>query len=195
MLSETGLTAVATGGVLLYKVPVSLLVSFHSATVHQMAETEASASFAVLVTAASRYLRGKYPLAELTPGEAQRLNMLALPDSEVAPRRDSAWWQNLWLGSLGGLVGIGIVGNYQDLKILINGYGPEAARIFFPFPKRLAKRPKRPIQGDGLLLMTFTPEGLQRATRRAINPGRAFNNELLPPRVKNTIARQNSSGV
>jgi hypothetical protein len=179
MLSETGMTAVNTGGVLFYKVPVRVLLLFRSATVQQMAQKEALASFDALVTAASRYLDGGYPLAKLTPGEAQRLNFLALPDGENPSGRDSRSWQNLWLGTLGsGLVGIGIVGNYQDLKFLINDYGPEAANIFFPFPKRLAKQPKRSKLGDGQLLITFTPEGLQRAARTADTTGGVFNNEL-----------------
>jgi hypothetical protein len=36
-------------------------------------------------------------------------------------------------------------------------------RIFFPFPKRMVKRPTR---GYGRLLITFSGPGLQRAARR-----------------------------
>jgi hypothetical protein len=160
MLSEAGMTAVADDGVLFYRVPTRVLLSFHSVTAPQMAQKQAAVSFAALVTAASRYLDGGYPLARLTPGEAQRLKLLTLPDRPISPGNNSNRWQNLWLGSRGALIGIGIVGNYQDLDFLIHDYGPHAVDIFFPFPKRLTKRRRN---GDGLLLMTFTPQGLRRA--------------------------------
>jgi hypothetical protein len=168
MLSEAGMTGGAVGGVLFYKVPAHVLVSFHSATADQMREKQATASFAAMVAAASRYVDGGFPLAKLAPGEAQRLKLLTLPETQVPPAGDSRWWQNLWLGSWGGRVGVGIVGNYQDLQFLIHDYGPQATDIFFPFPKRLAEGPK---SGDGQLLITFTPQGLQRAARKAKNPG------------------------
>jgi hypothetical protein len=166
MLSEVGMTAVATGGVLFYMVPTSVLVSFRSATAHQMAEKHAAASFAAMVTAASRYVDGGFPLAKLTPGEAQRLKLLTLPGGQGPPAADPNWWQNLWLGSWSHLICVGIVGNYQDLEFLIRDYGTEATDIFFPFPKRLTRRRK---WGNGQLLLTFTPRGLMRAVQKA-NP-------------------------
>jgi hypothetical protein len=166
MLSAVGMTSVATGGVLFYTVPASVLVSFRSATAHQMAEKYAAASFAAMVAAASRYVDGGFPLAKLTPGAAQRLKLLTLPTGQGSPAADPNWWQNLWLGSWGGLICVGIVGNYQDLEFLIRDYGPEATDIFFPFPKRLTRRRKR---GSGQLLLTFTPRGLKQAVQKA-NP-------------------------
>ena len=67
ILAEAGLTADATGGVLFYKVPAQVLIAFHSATAHQMAEKEAAASFAALVTAA-RKLTGTRPVAARPTG-------------------------------------------------------------------------------------------------------------------------------
>ena len=32
------------------------------------------------------------------------------------------------------MVGVGIVGDYEDLRPLVQHYGPDAADIFFPFP-------------------------------------------------------------
>jgi hypothetical protein len=166
MLSEAGMTAVADGGVLFYRVPTLVLLSFDKVTVQQMAQKQTAISFAALVTAASRYVDGGYPLARLAPGEAQRLKLLTLPDSPTSPGDDSNGWQNLWLGSRGTLIGVGIIGRYQDLDFLIHDYGPYAVDIFFPFSKRLAKGGGN---GNGLLLMTFTPQGLRRAANKTIS--------------------------
>jgi hypothetical protein len=165
LLSEAGMTAVPTGGVLFYKVRDHVLVSFYNATAHQMAEKEAAACFAVLVTAASRYMAGGFPLPKLAVGEVHRLKLLRLPEGQAPPAANLRWWRNLGLESAGSLVGVGIVGDYQDLKFLISDYGPEAAGIFFPFPKKLVKEPKR--GGYGRLLITFTPAGLERAALKA----------------------------
>jgi hypothetical protein len=129
-----------------------------------MAERRAAASFAALITAASRYVEGGFGLAKLGPGEAQRLRLLNLP-SQVPPAAGSGSWQNLWLGSWDGLAGVGIVGNYEDLQLLVHNYGPEATDTYFPFPKKLSKHRER---GDGQLLFTITPEGLRRAAGETI---------------------------
>jgi hypothetical protein len=170
-LSAAGMTGIASGGVLFYKVPEHVLVSFHNARAHEMAEKQATASFDALLIAASRYVDGGFPLGKLAPGETQRLKLLTLPQGEVPPAGDSRWWQNLWLGSDGGLISVGIVGNYQDLKFLIRDYGPEATDIYFPFPDKFSERPK---QNDGQLLISFTPEGLRRAADKAIRLGSSW---------------------
>jgi hypothetical protein len=166
MLSEAGMSGVSAGGVLFYRVPAHLLVSFRDTTVHEMAEKQAAYLFAALVVAASKYVERGFPLQKLAPGELKRLKLLNFAD--LSPTGDSRWWQNLWLGSSGGMVGVGIIGNYQDLKLLINNYGPDAARIFFPYPKKLSQRRK---VRDGHLLITFTLDGLKRAAQKANSSG------------------------
>jgi len=47
------------------------------------------------------------------------------------------------------MVGVGIVGDYEDLRPLVQHYEPHAADIFFPFPAKLADGPR---QGVGQLL-------------------------------------------
>jgi hypothetical protein len=109
---------------------------------------------------------GGSPLAKLNPWEAQRLKLLALPQSDTGPvSADPQWWQNLWLGPWdGSMVGVGIVGDYEDLRPLVQHYEPDAADIFFPFPAKLADSPK---QGVGQLLIVFTRQGIRRAASEA----------------------------
>jgi hypothetical protein len=165
LISESGLRPLEIGGILFYKVPPTVLASFRTATAHQMAEKEAAISFAALVSAANRYLDEGFPLAKLNPWEAQRLKLLALPQSDTGPvSADPQWWQNLWLGPWGSMVGVGILGDYEDLRPLVQHYGPDAADIFFPFPLKLTDGPK---QGVAQLLIVFTRQGIKRAASEA----------------------------
>jgi hypothetical protein len=170
LLAEAGLVPLQTGGVLFYEVPPALVAQFRGATAREMVQKEAKASFSTLLNAARRYVSEGFPLPMLNPWQAQRLNLLTLPANKPAPRpADLNWWRNLWLGPYGeSMVGIGIVGDYDDLKPLVDEYRADATNIFFPYPKKLVDGPK---QGSGQLLITFTPEKLQRAARKTTGPG------------------------
>lgn len=162
LLSEAGMTPLAVDGVLFYKVPATVLTSFRTRTADEMAAREAIIAFAALISAANRYLAEGFPLTKLDPWEARRLNLLELPQGtpQASPAATN-WWQNLWLGPWGdSRVGVGIVGDYQDLLPLVNKYGPGTADIFFPYPSRLADGTK---SGTGQLVIVFTPQELQRA--------------------------------
>ena len=161
LMSEAGLSPPREiGGILFYKVPTRVLSSFRNATAHEMAREQAARSFSALIIAANLYLAAGRPLAKLNPWEAQLSKLLDLSQADVRPvSADMQWWENLWLGPWGGSgVGVGIVGDYEDLEPLVRCYGPNAAEIFFPFPAKLADGPK---QGTGQLLFTFTPQALK----------------------------------
>lgn len=164
LMSEAGLSPREIGGIFFYKVPTKVLSSFSNATAdaiaHKMAREQAARSFSALIIAANRYLAAGRPLAKLNPWEAQLSKLLDLSQADVRPvSADMQWWENLWLGPWGGSgVGVGIVGDYEDLEPLVRCYGPHAAEIFFPFPAKLADGPK---QGTGQLLFTFTPQALK----------------------------------
>jgi hypothetical protein len=163
LLEKAGMKPIPAGGILFYRVPLTVLASFRNSNAHQMAEKEAEISFAALISAAARYVNGGFPLMKLTPREAQRLGLLNLPPGNDARANSppTQWWQKLWLGAWSPLmVGVGVLGDYKDLRPLVQRYGPDAADVFFPFPAKLADEPQ---QGSGQLLMVFTPEGLQHA--------------------------------
>ena len=170
LLAEARLVPVKTGGVLFYEVPPPLVAEFRGASALEMARREAKVSFAALLNAARRYVVEGFPLPMLNPWQAQRLNLLALPANKPPPRpADLNWWRNLWLGPYGeSMVGIGIVGDYDTLKPLVDEYRADATDIFFPYPNKLAKAPKR---GIGQLLIILTPDGLERAASKTITEG------------------------
>lgn len=183
ILSKAGMRAIFTGGVFFYKSPPDVLESFRGTTAHAMAEKEAAASFGALVRGASQYVDRSFPLAKLAPAEAHRLKLLSVLQDAAPPGPESNWWQNLWLGSWGGLVGVGISGNYDDLDFLISKYGHEAVQVYFPFPQTWAKGPK---SGDGQLLFLFTQQGLRRAACNTTGPGSSGPNQTLS-RSRNSI--------
>jgi len=165
LLAETGLVPLKTGGVLFYRVTPPIVAQFQGATAREMAQREASVSFCALLNAARRYLAAGFPLPTLSPWQAQRLSLLALPPSAAPLPADLRQWHNLWLGPWGeSMVGIGIAGDYVSLQPLIDEYSADATDIFFPFPQRLGAGRK---WGNGQLLIIFTPEGLQRAASKA----------------------------
>ncbi|MBV8357173.1 MAG: hypothetical protein JO189_04445 [Deltaproteobacteria bacterium] len=170
LLSEAGMVPLETGGLLFYQVTPPVVAQFRGATAHEMAKKEARVSFIALLDAASRFLAAGHPLSMLNPWQAQRLNLLTLPaETSTSSSADPHWWRNLWLGPWGeSMVGIGIVGDYGSLQPLVNEYSADATNIFFPYPKKLAKGLK---QGNGQLLITFTPEGLRRAASKTIATG------------------------
>jgi hypothetical protein len=167
ILARAGLSGAALDGVIFYDVANTVSGQLQRATVHQLAERYAAVSFGALLSAAKRYVAEDLPLNRLTPGELNRLKMLELPDS--VPSTGSNWWQSLWLGSRGNLISVGIVGNFEDLHFLVDRYGSNAVKIYFPFPKPLSKRRE---SESGLLLMTFSREGLRQAAGKVRDVGR-----------------------
>jgi hypothetical protein len=163
-LSEAGLAPAVTGGIFFYKVPATVLTSFAHVSAHQMAQKEAAICFGALVYAAAQYVERGLPLANLNPAEAYRLGLLTVLQKTSPPSEQSNWWGQFWLGSWGGLIGVGISGYYDDLGFLVNAYGSEATTVFFPYPHKLGKRPKG-VQG--LLLFLFTQQGVGLAEKRA----------------------------
>jgi hypothetical protein len=167
LLAPLGLPVTQTDGVFVYQVPERVLEVYHKMPVQAVIRRVAIDEFSALVNAANRYVSSGFPLAKLTPREAHRLGVLNLPPGSDE-RSDSPfpqWWQNLWLGSWGkSLIGVGIVGDYEDLQPLVQRYGADAAAVFFPFPKKLTRRREH---GSGQLLVVFTPQGLERAAQVA----------------------------
>ena len=168
LLSILGVKPVTVGGVLLYRVPPTVLTSFAGATAAEMAQRQSLVSVAKLIVAANGYVTASFPIEKLSPWKAQELRMLALPKN---PRpedpKNPQWWDNLWLGPRSAsTVGVGIVGEYEDLRASVKKFGPDASEIYFPYPTKLVDVDARP-KGTGQLLMVFDRGGLASAARKS----------------------------
>ncbi len=168
LLDRAGLSRINAGGLWFYKVPESVLVSYRTATPGKMAARQAAISFAAMINAANRYLDAGLPLERLNPRAAQLHKVIDLPDDPTPASEDSRWWRNLWLGAWGdSLIGVGIVGDYSEVRPLIEKYRPDSATVYFPYPARLNGKPEK---WAGQLLMVFTPAGLKRAAAVSADP-------------------------
>jgi len=163
LLKPLNMNPIEVEDVTLYRVPPEFSAKYSAVDAHEAATSAALGGFAALVAAADRYWAAGLPLSKLTPWEAERLGLLALPPTSAKPVPNNAqWWSNLWLGSLdGSTVGIGVTGVYSDLALVVDKYGPLANEIQFPYPDRLHSGMSSDQTGQ--LLMTFDRKGLTRA--------------------------------
>jgi hypothetical protein len=82
-------------------------------------------------------------------------------------------YRGVWLSYVDTVhLGIGMTGSYEGLKPIIDRFAPYAYRIFFPFPKQLVQGPQSPDRN--ILIIFFTPDGLQRAIAANADPAPAL---------------------
>ncbi len=96
-------------------------------------------------------------------------------------------YRDLWSGKIEGKIGLGIVGSESSLEPLIDSYGGDAEKIYFPYPRRWSSEGERysflrdflapqiwgSTSGESLqmLLLEFDPSHLRRlAARVATQP-------------------------
>jgi hypothetical protein len=150
----------------IFRVPAAVRVRY--ADGERALRQDAVERFGALLGAADGYLgRGLRP-ENLTPLEAQDLDLLPRDWGGFEPTRAGAqfWTRNgLWLGPWErGTVAAGIVGGRDELHDVLARWGADAERVYFPYPAPLAAAPARDVRGQ--LLMVFTEDGLARAARR-----------------------------
>jgi len=167
VMSSLQLDPVEDGGVLVYRLPQTLIMRFSARTCRHISTRLALISISKYIDAANRFWNSGEPIRKLTPWEVERLGFLNLSTKAALGDQGSPSRQDrVWLGPWGGCcIGVGLLGTYQDLRPAIDLYKSEAVDVFFPYPAKL----DRPA-GDtvGQLLLTFTKEGLNRAVAKSV---------------------------
>jgi hypothetical protein len=90
------------------------------------------ARFEALISATDRYFANG--------GDAAKLSVPALQAAGLFP---AGWtfdpkpdaWRDIWSGQIDGKIGVGVIGSASGLKPILDGYGGEAAKVYFPYPK------------------------------------------------------------
>jgi hypothetical protein len=132
----------ATGGVRIYCATPAVLASSRGKPTLEMQRLNAERRFDALVAAAQKYLADGRDPAWLTPLAVQKLDLLP-PNWVNDP--DVGTHNGLWFGPRGnGLigVGVGVVGSYEALTLLIARYRGDALQIDFPYPARSRSIPR-----------------------------------------------------
>jgi hypothetical protein len=123
-------------------------------------------SFTALYTAASRFVADGHDLSDLYP---QFLEEHGYLDPAFGYQAGTAykWMQNrYWIGKRscpgGACIGIGVVGQFADIRDIIVEYGPQAERTLFPEPDQFSGDSPPPDEAQGELLMIFPAAELVR---------------------------------
>jgi hypothetical protein len=189
------------GGVELYRMAPGSLTSYHDVTGIEAERRADMTLFASMLAAAWNYAsEGKDP-GELTPVRAMNLKLLPadwrtgpskVPEwlagtaFDPTPSLDNRLAYGVWLGRVGkAYLGVGVTGTYGALKPIIDNFGHDASRLYFPAPEELS--PDAKDETRGLLLMVFDHDGLARAVTRApATPskmaGNSSNRDKGPPK-------------
>ncbi|MBV8356533.1 MAG: hypothetical protein JO189_01150 [Deltaproteobacteria bacterium] len=160
MLAPLDSSPIRSGGVVVYSTSPGKLPAFQAQSALEMERRSNLARFSALLRAAHEYIAQNEDMAELTPMRAQEKGLLPphwVTDPDV--RTNNGLYLGPWDGNK---VALGVVGTYWGLQPLIEKYHAAAAKIFFPFPKRLTEPP----EGDTfmrLLVMVFDRNGLAQA--------------------------------
>lgn len=186
LMATLGTPPIEAGGMTIYRVPAAELAPWRNATALAMETRIDRQRFAAAVLAAEQYLRSGRPPAALTPAEVYKSGLMpagwiAVPKKTEPPwdeggmnlprhPPDSHQFDDLWLGSDDqGRIEIGVAGWYPALRAVLNEYRADAVG----FVPRDLDQPARHGEDDlrGLLVMTFSAEGLARAAAHSRGEG------------------------
>ena len=169
LLSCLDIAPLEVSGVLLYRIAPDQLASYRGVSAIQAEQRAERARFETLVSATARYLeRG---------GDPGKLNLPTLEQSGLLP---GDWkfdpqpnaYRDVWVGRLGGKIGIGVIGSASSLRPILDRYGGEAAGIYYPYPREWPSATAHrgwfddllqpaiwsPISGDGEYLQLMVME-------------------------------------
>lgn len=180
LLSPFTAKPLEAGGVELFRVLPKAITSYRDVTGVEAERRADTTLFSSMLAAARTYASdGKDP-GELTPIRAMNLGLLpaiwltgpsTVPEwlagtsFDPTPSLEDRLAYGVCLGEVGkGYVGIGVTGTYRALKPIIDNFGRDASRVYFPAPRILA--PEAGDESRGLLLMVFDYDGLARAASR-----------------------------
>ena len=151
MLTSLDITPREIGGVLLYRIPPDALKAYRGMNAIDLEQRADRARFEALVAATDRYFANG--------GDPAKLSVPALEAARLLPAGwtfdpGSDGYCDLWSGSIGGKIGIGVVGSASGLKPIFDRYGGEPANTYFPYPRTwLGENDHR-----GFLQRLFEPE-------------------------------------
>jgi hypothetical protein len=140
LLSSLDVTPQTVAGVLLYRIPPGAFKAYRGMNAIDLEQRADRARFEALISAADRYFAHS--------GDAAKLNVPALEAAGLFP---TGWrfdpkpdaYRDIWSGRIDGKIGIGVIGSASGLKPIIDSYGANAEKIYFPYPRRWSPKEER----------------------------------------------------
>jgi hypothetical protein len=137
LLSNLNVTPDEVGGVLLYRINLDALHSYRAMKAIDLEQRADRARFEALISATNRYFA--------TGGDPAALSVPALEAAGLFP---AGWnfdpapntYRDVWVSAIEGKIGLGVVGAESSLKPIIDSYGAEAEKIYFPYPHQWSRQ-------------------------------------------------------
>lgn len=156
------------GGVSLWRVPRAIRGTPASPaalvlkTERRLYLTEAG----ILLRGTRRYVARGLPLRSLSPRMLARDHLVPKDFGWTAVWLSQPGWTiwDGWVGPFGQKdVAVGFEGPWSELEPVLARYGPDARRVFFPFPARFGST-REAASATGILVLVFSPKSLPAPT-------------------------------
>jgi hypothetical protein len=121
------------GGVLLYRIPSGSLSAYRGMDALALERRADRGRFEALLSATDRYLA--------QGGDPGKLNVPTLESAGLFP---SGWtfdpqpdaYRDIWSGRIEGKIAVGVAGTASAIRPIIESFGADAAKVYFPYPRR-----------------------------------------------------------
>jgi hypothetical protein len=133
LLANLGITPDKIGGVFLYRINLDALRSYRAMNALEMERRADRARLDALLSATDRYLAKGGDPSNLTVRVLETGGLFPA-DWKFDPTPNS--YRDIWAGGVDGKIAVGVVGSQSSLEPLMDGYGPEADQVYFPYPHR-----------------------------------------------------------
>jgi len=162
-LDALGVASQNKEGVWIYKIPGDSFSTYAKLPAAQVEARANALRFDAIVEAAGKYLADGHDLANLSPLELKRLDLI--PDDWIVDAAPDAYRDWQIAPASGGQVGIIVIGSYEGVRPLIERYRASASEIDYPAPTRWTPDSHPRLDVIKPLLLTFDSAHLAAAAR------------------------------
>lgn len=136
LLASLHTPSINIGGITLYRIAPQTLAPYRHMTAREMQRRAARTRFEALLLGAQRHLAEGDNTASLNPESAQQLGLLPQDwfSGPLLTVGDPFFHSRIGLGpSKSNGIAVGAEGRYNALESIIQLYGADASRIYFPY--------------------------------------------------------------
>jgi hypothetical protein len=132
MLSSLDIAPQEVSGVVLYRIAPEALKAYRGMNAIDLEQRADRARFEALISAVDRYVSRGSDVAKLNVAALENAGLLPA-GWKFDPKPDA--YRDIWSGQIDGKIAIGVIGSASGLKPIIDRYGVNAEKIYFPYPR------------------------------------------------------------